>query len=187
MEKEYNNLLKLALRVQKHFPNFYLAGGTGLMLRHKHRISVDLDFFNDKPFSYARISTKVRKIFKVEGEERLGDNIDFFIQGIKVSFVFYPFKNIQKLENFKGIMIASDYDIFLNKIYVAGRRVDPKDPFDVAYLMKMYKWDKLKIKRDFEKKFPNQSYEIYLGALLHFEDYPKLPRSIKSILMELLK
>lgn len=112
------------------------------MLKYKHRISVDLDFFNQKAFSYARLSTKIRKLFQVENEERLGDNIDFFIQGRKVSFVFYPFKNIFPPENFKGITIISDYDTFLNKIYVAGKRVDPKDPFNAAFLYKMYKWVK---------------------------------------------
>jgi hypothetical protein len=187
MEKEYNSLLKLVLEVQKHFTNFYLAGGTGLMLKHKHRISVDLDFFSQKPFSYTQLSEKLRKFFWVESEERLEDNIDFFIKGKRVSFVFYPFINIKQLENLNEIKIASDYDIFLNKIYVAGRRIDPKDPFDAAFLYKIHKWKVPKIKKDFEKKFPNQSFEIYFGALLHFEDYPKLPKWVKSTLMELIE
>lgn len=187
MEKEYKSLLNLATEVQRHFTTFYLAGGTALMLKHKHRISVDLDFFNQKSFSYALLSSKIRKLFQVEAEERLGDNIDFFIQGNKVSFVYYPFKNIEPLDDFKGILVASDYDIFLNKIYVAGRRVDPKDPFDAAYLFKMHKWETPKIKKDFEKKFPDQSFEIFLGALLHFEDYPKLPKWVKTTLMEFIQ
>ncbi len=187
MEIEHKSLLSLAVEVQKHFNSFYLAGGTALMLKHKHRISVDLYFFNQKPFSYTRLSAKLRKFFQVESEERLEDNIDFFIKGKKVSFVFYPFNNIEPLENLNEIKIASDYDIFLNKIYVAGRRIDPKDPFDAAFLYKMHKWKLPKIKKDFEKKFPNQSFEIYLGALLHFEDYPKLPNWIKSTLMGLIE
>lgn len=115
MNKEYKSLFKLAKEINKLFPSFYLAGGTALMFRHKHRISVDLDFFSQKPFSYARLSTKIRKNFIVEAEENLGDNIDFFIESKKVSFVFFPFKNIFPLENLNEIMIASDYDIFLIK------------------------------------------------------------------------
>lgn len=186
MNKEYNSLLKLAKEVQKQFTHFYLAGGTALMLKHKHRVSIDLDFFNQKSFSYTHVASKIRNLFDVKGEERKGDNIDFFIKDMKVSFVFYPFKNIEPLERFHDIIIASDYDIFLNKIYVAGRRVDPKDPFDAAFLFKMYKWETPDVKKDFEKKFPDQSFEIYLGALLHFEDYPKLPKWVKTILMELI-
>ena len=91
------------------------------------------------------------------------------------------------LIKYNGIKMASDYDVFLNKIYVAGRRVDPKDPFDAAFLFKMYRWETAKIKLDFENKFPDQSFEIYLGALLHFSDYPELPEWVKSILLELIK
>ncbi|MDI6713556.1 MAG: hypothetical protein QMD43_00835 [Thermodesulfovibrio sp.] len=39
---------------------------------------------------------------------------------------------------------------------------------------------------DFEKKFPTQSYKIYLGNLLNFEDYPELPMWVKEILGELV-
>ena len=187
MDKEYNSLLKLAKEVHKHFTTFYLADGTALMLKHKHRLSIDLDFFNHKSFSYVLLSRKIRKHFQVETEERMDDNIDFFIQSKKVSFVFYPFKNIERPENFKGIMRASDYDLFLNKIYAAGRRVDPKDSFDAAFLYKMYKWELAKVKNDFENKFPDQNFKIYLGAILNFEDYPGLPRWVKTSLMELIK
>lgn len=67
----------------------------------------------EKSFSFEKMSIKVRKNF-----------------------------NVQKLEKLKGIKKASDYDIFLNKIYSAGRRIDSKDPFDAAFLYKTYKWNK---------------------------------------------
>ena len=79
----------------------------------------------------------MRKIFSIKKEERGDDNIDFFIENIeniKLSFVFFPFKNIEKLEKIQGIKAASDFDIFLNKIYAAGRRIDWKDPYDCAFL-----------------------------------------------------
>lgn len=37
-------LLKIARKVQSHFKDFYLAGGTAIMFRYKHRESYDLDF-----------------------------------------------------------------------------------------------------------------------------------------------
>jgi predicted nucleotidyltransferase component of viral defense system len=187
MNTEYKPLFKLAKEINKLFPSFYLAGGTALMFRHRHRISVDLDFFSEKPFSYARISTKIKRNFIVEAEEHLGDSIDFFIKGKKVSFVFFPFKNIFPLENLNGIMIESDYDIFLNKVYAAGRRIEPKDPYDAAFLYKKYHWNKDQINIDFEKKFPNQSFELFLGALVSFDDYPKLNKWVKKELMKLVE
>jgi hypothetical protein len=179
-------LFELALKVQKIFIDFYLAGGTAIMFKHNHRKSIDLDFFKEKPFSFLKLSSKVKKFFNVKNEEKGEDNIDFYIENIRVSFVYFPFKNIKPLEKIRGLKKADDYDIFLNKIYVAGRRIDPKDPFDAAYLYKTYRWDKNKIEADFEKKFPFQSYKIYLGALLNFEDYPELPDWIKETLGELV-
>lgn len=183
MERErIERMKKLAREIQKHFKNFYLTGGTVLMFKHNHRESEDLDFFSQKEFSFTRLSAKIRKIFNVQKEERFQDNIDFVIDGIKVSFIFFPFENIKPLENFEGIKIDSDYDIFLNKIYAGGRRIEPKDVIDFAFLYEKYKWEKEKIKRDFQKKFPSQSFEIYLGAILSLEDYPELDEKTIQII-----
>lgn len=179
-------IIELARDIQKIFKDFYLAGGTSLMIKYNHRISKDLDFFKEKTFSFNLLIKKVQSNFKVERWERGEDNIDFFIKGIKVSFVFFPFKNAEKVETVKKIIIASDMDIFLNKIYAAGRRIDPKDPYDAAYLYKLHHWDKQKIKSLFEKKFQGQSYEIFLGAILNFEDYEPLQKWVKETLSKLL-
>lgn len=179
-------LLELANKIQSTFKDFYLAGGTAIMFKYGHRESIDLDFFKEKTFSFNRLALKIREIFNVQSEERFPDNIDFYIEGIRVSFVFFPFRNVLPVEKAKGIKKASDYDIFLNKIYSAGRRVDPKDPYDAAFLYKIYQWDKNKVEEDFKLKFPEQSYKIYLGALLSFEDYGELPTWVKETLLKLL-
>ncbi len=187
MQEPYLRLLNLAQRLQPHLRRFYLAGGTALMLKHRHRLSSDLDFFSYYSFSFRRLVQKVRTLFQVEKEEAFEDNVDLWIEGTKVSFIYFPFANIRQTEEFLGIRMASDYDIFLNKIYAAGRRVDPKDPQDVAFLYEKYGWNRDQIKRDFMTKFPGQSYELYLGALLSFEDYPELPESFKSTLLKLVE
>ena len=131
MERLYN----LALAIQKCFRNFYLAGRTALMFKFNYRVSIDLDCFSESPFSFRRLSAKLRQNFKVNKEDVGVDNVDFFIENVKVSFVFFPFKNVRPLEEFKNIKKADDYDVFLNKIYVAGRRNDPKDPFDAGFFV----------------------------------------------------
>jgi len=156
------------------------------MLKYNHRKSIDLDFFKEKPFSFLKLSSKIKKFSPFQKEEKGKDNIDFYIDNIRVSFVYFPFKNIKPLEKIRGLKKVHDYDIFLNKIYVSDRRIDPKDPFDAAFLYKTYRWNKERIEADFEKKFPAQSYKIYLGALLSFEDYPELPEWVKETLEELI-
>jgi len=176
----------LARKLVPYLRGFYLAGGTALMLKHGHRISIDLDFFKERSFSKNRLIKKLQDAFPVENIETTEDTADLFIEGTKVSLVFFPFKNINHIERIDGIPMASDYDIFLNKIYAAGKRVDHKDPTDAAFLYGLYKWERTKIKRDFESKFPSQSYELYLGALLSFDDYPGLDDKTKSTLLGLL-
>lgn len=182
MKNNIKKMFFMAQKIQNKFPKFYLAGGTALMFKYQHRIRYDLDFFNEKPFSFNNLSYKIRKFLTIENEEKGGDNIDFFIDNIKISFVFFPFKNINKIEKYQEIKISSDYDIFLNKIYVAGRRIDIKDPFDIAFLFDKYKWNKIKIKKDFETKFLNQSFELYTGDVLNFTDYAGLDKKTKEIL-----
>lgn len=185
-EKRVDGLLKLGRRVQSRFPNFYLAGGTALMIRHRHRTSVDLDFFSEREFSFRAMESRARKSFPVRRSAKLTDNLDLWIDGVKVSFVFFPYRNRKPLIRHRGMAMASDYDIFLNKIYAAGRRVDEKDPVDAAFLLDTYHWSVTALKRDFERKFPGQSWEIYLGAVLSFEDYPGLQPAVKKSLRRLL-
>jgi hypothetical protein len=175
-ENLFNRMKTLAREVGESFGQFYLAGGTAIMFKYRHRLSTDLTFFKYREFSKRKLLVKINKIFPVEHIEEGADDVNFVINGIKISFAYFPFKNIKRTETLDGIRVASDYDLLLNKIYVAGRRIDPKDPYDFAFLYYNGKvpkdWNT--IKSDFERKFPSQSFELYMGALLNLEDYPGL-------------
>ncbi len=179
------SLARRARRIQSEMPRFYLGGGTAIMLKYQHRISTDLDFFSEKVFSFHRVIARLQKTYPIDRFEIPGDNLDLFIQGTKVSFIFYPFRNVDKLQDIMGIKAASDYDLFLNKVYAGGRRIVWKDPFDAAFLWNQYRWPHEKVKADFARKFPGQSYEIFLGALLDFDSYPTLPGSVREILSQM--
>ena len=180
-------LFQLALRIQPYLRGFYLAGGTAIMFRHHHRISTDLDFFSYRWFSReGRIAT-LRRHFNVENVYYGEDNVDVFIKGIKVSLVYFPYKNLEPLQRWQGLKLASDYDIFLNKLYAVSRRVETKDAFDVAFLYKTYRWDIKKVHKDFERKFPGHRFALALGALSAFDDYPDLPIWAKDVILRLAK
>jgi len=85
-------------------------------------------------------------MFAVQNEERREDNMDFIIAETKVLFVFFPFEPIAPVQRVKQVKMYSDYDLLLNKIYVTGRRIDPKDPFDAATLLVKNNWPYQKIK-----------------------------------------
>jgi len=178
-------LLPLAQKVSANTKKFYLAGGTAIMLKYDHRVSYDLDFFHGKAFSFKAMENKMKSSLSNVTQVIYGeDNLDVFKDENKVSFVFFPFRNVIPIENFKAIRIASDLDLLLNKLYVGSRRIDAKDPFDAAWLWQKFEWDALKVKELFEQKFKGHSFEIALGALCSFEDYPELDGWVKGVLKE---
>jgi len=169
-----NSLLSLARDLRNIFPDLYLAGGTAIMIKYDHRISYDLDLFSYK-IELSSLEARMRDRYECEIERIVhfpgGDNVDFFLRGIKVSLVRFPFPNVDSTETIEGVLMASDRDLLLNKIYVAGRRVEAKDPVDIACLLLHHpEWRLDALRADFRKKFKDEKFEIYLAAVLAFED-----------------
>lgn len=88
MDKSLEKLLNLAKEINKNFKNFYLADKTAIAIKHKHRISEDLDFFNYKPFSFERIAYKIKSLFDLEKIEKSIDKIDFYVKKLKYRLFF---------------------------------------------------------------------------------------------------
>ncbi len=181
------HIREVAKKVQKIFPRFCLGDGTAIMLKYNHRVSIDLDFFCEEPFSFNHALARARKYLNIDRFNHQGDNLDLYVDGIKVSLIIFPFPNLMPVIETSGIIMMDDYDIFLNKVYAAGRRIVWKDPYDAAFLWKLHKWPVSKVKADFERKFLGQSREIFLGALLDFDSYPELSEETVSVLRELEK
>lgn len=70
-------IVELAKEVQSKFKDFYIAGGTPIMIKYNHRVSFDLDFFKYKTFSYNLLIKKVTNNFNVQRWIKGIDNIDF--------------------------------------------------------------------------------------------------------------
>jgi len=179
-------LLALGREIQTIARGLYLAGGTAIMIKYEHRISTDLDFFTEGG-GLALVESRMRRRLGPEIERIVhfpgGDNVDLFIRGIKTSFVRFPFPNVAPTEMWDGVRLASDRDLLLNKIYVAGRRLEAKDPADIACLLDRHRdWSREMIGSDFRSKFKDEKFEIYLSAVMAFEDYPPLDKAARSVL-----
>lgn len=189
MEKSINKhieqILYLAKSIHQYFPNTYLAGGTAIMLSHAHRISVDIDLFSEKPINSDLATEILKQNFNIEQRKVFPINTDFIIKSTKISFVYFPSINRFPLDNKHGLPIASDYDLFLNKIYAAKTRIEPKDLYDAAFLLRCYSWEKTAIKNDFKQKFPFEEFEFCVGALLDFDEYKKYGKIEKWVMSTL--
>lgn len=129
--------------------DFYLAGGTGLALQIRHRRSLDLDFFQKgekEEILFRKISSKIKQSFGEKDaklELKQTDQAAWEIQGVKVTFLAYPFPLVDPLVDgsflspgLKGIFLAAPREIALMKAYTIGRRATFRDYVDLYFLLK---------------------------------------------------
>ena len=88
-------LLKLKGTIRAH--HFILAGGTGLALQLGHRLSVDLDFFTNRPFNTEALFQKIKrlKLSPALQQEEEG-TLTVMADGVKISFLHYAYPFIEK-------------------------------------------------------------------------------------------
>lgn len=180
---------------EKYFTErLYLAGGTALAEFYlKHRISEDLDFFNEKqeinPIPIARFfenNKKILKIIKIETKRVLG-LYSFFLhfqdkEILKVDFNYYPFPRIEKGTKFSNLEIESIYDIGVDKVHTIILRPRARDFIDVYFIIKEKGYSFEKLLMDAKAKFDWDISLIELGA--RFVEATKLtdyPRMLKKL------
>jgi len=117
-----------------HFKDiFYLAGGTSLALQIEHRVSIDFDLFSEFPIKKTLLK-KVEEVFENKTREILVSNskeLTIIIDGVKCTFLHYPFKLILPLNESGPIPSLSVKEILAGKAYTIGRRGELKDYIDL--------------------------------------------------------
>lgn len=156
--------------------SFYLAGGTGLALHLGHRRSIDLDFFSEQPFDEERLLDRLQMLARVSVVAREHHTLHLHIDGVKVSFLGYPYPVLFPVMSLDGVPVADPRDIACMKISaIAGRgiRRDFVDLFvvarqhDVGHLLEL-----------FQKKYAAVNYNRVhlLKSLTYFDDAEREPQ-----------
>lgn len=171
-------MLKLAktLSSTEAFSGFYLAGGTALAFQLGHRKSIDLDFFSESDFDPESL---VRHLPGPQCDTQLNrGTIHTVIDGIKVSYLFYPYPLLTATLSFNEIRLASIADIACMKIVAISQRGDKKDFFDLYEILKNISIEELK--KSFLHKYMNVGYNCHhiLKSLLYFDDADGQPEPI---------
>lgn len=141
---------------------FYWTGGTLLAYMYlHHRRSNDLDFFSDEPFGYGQIIGFVKelkralRLSKIE-EKKIFDRWDFILhskQKLRIEFVHYAYPKIKARKRWRGIFIDSLDDIAANKLMAHFDRNDPKDLFDLYFILTQKGYTIEKLTRLVKEKF----------------------------------
>jgi len=152
---------------------FYLAGGTALALELGHRISVDLDFFNQEAFSVPALVEELNKIGELKIEDQRDTSFNGVLDGVKISFFKYPYPLLFDTKEFLGVKLADERDISAMKIQAVAGRGSKKDFVDLFVLLKKYSLGELF--DFFHKKYENFDYNKLhiLKSLVYFLDAEK--------------
>jgi len=141
---------------------FYFTGGTALAFFYlKHRRSDDLDFFTEENFRLKDIEDFIKELKKKLGlrsvnVKKFNGRYETIIQNrdfCRIDFNKYEYKALKKKNKFKNILIDSLEDISANKTLSLFDRNEPKDVFDIYFLIKKANLSSKKLLKLTEKKF----------------------------------
>ena len=164
------NTLELLRKLQSLplFKHSRLVGGTALALQLGHRKSVDLDLFGTIEASPEDIQEVCREAGELE-ISKTSKNINiYWIDGIKVDCVNYPYKWLDDCRVLDGVRLASVNDIAAMKISAIINRGTKKDFIDLHFLLQ--KMSLSHILDLYDHKYPDGSRFIAIKSLTYFED-----------------
>lgn len=168
-----NNKCQEIFAKLKNFGDFYLAGGTALALQIGHRISIDFDFFSEKEISKDLLD-KVKKDFfdkKIVISVNNPDELTVFVDGVKVSFIKYPFPVIFDFVECQEVKLLSIKEIAATKAYAIGRRGVYKDYIDLYFIISGNFLSLDEIIKTSEKKYRDEfNSRLFLEQLTYLED-----------------
>ncbi len=143
---------------------FYWTGGTLLAYHYlHHRESIDLDFFSGKKFSLEEINHFTQELKEKGGfttlhYQKIFDRHEFIFENgenLRIEFVYYNHekKTLKKREILLGIYVDSLDDIAANKVMAYFDRNEPKDIFDIYFLIRKAGYAPSKLLSLVQKKF----------------------------------
>ena len=133
IDKDRYKLLKDIIETVT-IPTYYMIGGTALSLQMGLRESFDFDFCVPTQFNNELLLEELGKIGEMKVKQNQSGTCDVILNGVQVSFFYYPNKIINKLvipQEMPKLKMASILDIAIMKIVAIGGRGAKKDFFDL--------------------------------------------------------
>ncbi len=160
------------------FTDFYLAGGTALALEIGHRVSVDFDLFTGEKIKHTLLG-RVEETFKTEKREILVNNaneLTLLIDGVKVTFLSYPFPDLLPKADCAGLPVLSAKEIAATKAYTIGRRGELKDYIDLYFVLSGGHATLAEVMDLAEQKY-GEAFDrrLLLEQLVYFDDIENVP------------
>ena len=150
------------------FENSRLVGGTALALQLGHRKSIDLDIFGKIAATPEEIQETCSEVGSLE-ISKTSKNINiYWVDGIKVDCVNYPYEWLEECRVLDGVRLASISDIAAMKISAIINRGTKKDFIDLHFLLKAMSLNH--ILDLYDQKYTDGSRFIAIKSMTYFED-----------------
>ena len=150
------------------FENSRLVGGTALALQLGHRKSIDLDIFGKIAATPEEIQETCAEAGSLE-ISKTSKNINiYWVDGIKVDCVNYPYEWLDECRVLDGVRLASISDIAAMKISAIINRGTKKDFIDLHFLLKEMSLNH--ILDLYDQKYTDGSRFIAIKSMTYFED-----------------
>lgn len=155
-------------------PTYYMIGGTALSLQMGLRESFDFDFCVPTQFNNELLLEELGKIGEMKVKQNQSGTCDVILNGVQVSFFYYPNKIINKLvipQEMPKLKMASILDIAIMKIVAIGGRGAKKDFFDLYNIINKCKISIKELAEGLIEKCGNKTnYVNIIMGLSYFED-----------------
>lgn len=154
--------------------NYYMIGGTALSLQLGLRESFDFDFCVREQFNNQILLEDLKKLGNLEVLQNQKGTCDVVINGVQVSFFYYPnpvINEFVKIKEMPYLKLASVLDIAVMKIVAIGGRGAKKDFFDLYNILNSLDISIVKLAEGLIQKCgDNVNYVNIIMGLSYFED-----------------
>ena len=154
-----------------------MTGGTALSTFYfEHRLSDDLDFFTNQPFSLTKIQPFIEKASQILNslKTNYAKHFDRHIyvfdlkdqQTLKIEFTYFEHPPLKKQIEKDGLLVDNLTDLGANKFFCLFDRFEVKDYLDI-YFFVQNGFTLEKLHQLAEKKFKVKIDPLTIGALLN--------------------
>ena len=161
-----------------------LAGGTGMALQLGHRVSLDLDFFNERDFDSSTLRAELGRRGKLEVQAQDSNTLHVLFDGVRLSYLRAESPFLFETIPYRKLQVADPRDIAAMKIVAIAGRGSRKDFIDLyTYLEAGGDFPSLMeiVGRKYEKTSFNEMH--LLRSLIYFDDAESepMPRMLRHL------
>ena len=154
--------------------NYYMIGGTSLSLQLGLRESYDFDFCVPEDFNNELLLEELQKLGQTEVKQNQKGTLDVILNGVQVSFFYYPNSVIKEFVNPKEmpkLKLANILDIAVMKVVAIGGRGAKKDFFDLYNILNKSNITIDELAKGLLQKYGNNiNFANIIMGLSYFED-----------------